>query len=163
MPVGHGYWLEPRSGALYLVTTHNDWLLDPENQTKIGLGPEKVGVLNSLDPVKEIDEIRMVGVMAGLVRIRDYRNRVSVQFYSPPAEVEQLLQSVVEAMPNVTFDKHPFLTIQNLRDDSIARIHLMDLVAMLRAAEPVLRSTAVVAYNQSLRKRMDRLLRKITD
>ena len=72
MPSGIGFWLDPRSGALHRVTTHNDWMIDTNNQKKIGLGPTEVGVLDNLDPVKEIDEIRMVGVMWGLIRIRDY-------------------------------------------------------------------------------------------
>jgi hypothetical protein len=27
-----GYWLDPRDGTLYRVTTHDAWLLVPENQ-----------------------------------------------------------------------------------------------------------------------------------
>jgi len=161
MPTGPGFWLEPRSGALHRVVTHDRWMLDPKNQAKVCLTPEQVRVLESLDPVREIDEIRMIGVMSGLIRIRDYRNRVSVQFYSTSAEVGQMLQSVVEAMPNVTRDRFPFLTIQNLCDDSTIHIHLADLESMLRAGDSVLHPTAEpIPYNESLRRKMDRLLGK---
>lgn len=133
-------------------------MIDTNNQKTISLRPTEVEVLDSLDPVKELDEIRMVGVMSGLIRIRDYGNRVSVQFYATPAEIGQLLQSVVEAMPNVTRDRFPYLTIQNLYDDTVARIHLPDLAAKLDAGEPVLRPVERVAYNEALRERMKKLL-----
>jgi len=158
MPTGPGFWLDPRNGALHRVTTHNDWLLDPENQKKVGLTTKQIEVLATLDPAKEIDEIRMIGVMSGLIRIRDYGNRVSVQFYAPPAESEQSLRAAVKAMPTVSSDKHPFLTIQNLHDDSTARIHLSVLVAKLRAGESVLQPVKRIEYNELLRQRMDVLL-----
>jgi hypothetical protein len=163
MPTGPGFWLDPRTGALHRVTTHNDWLLVPENQKKAGLGPTKVGVLNSLDPVREIDEIRMVGVRAGLIRIRDYLNRVSIQFCATGPEVGEVLQAVVATMPAVSSDKFAFLTIQNLRDDSTARIHLPDLVTKLRAGDTVLHTAERVPYNEELRRKMDRLLEKAAD
>ena len=163
MKSGSGFWLDARNSVLHQVVTHNDWMIDTNNQKTIGLGPTEVGVLDNLDPAKEIDEIRMIGVMSGLIRIRDYGNRVSVQFYSTPAEAGQLLQSVVEAMPKVTRDRFPFLTIQNLRDDSTARLHLADLVTKLRAGESVLEPCAEpIPYNASLRQRMDVLLGKPT-
>ena len=163
MPIGPGYWLDPRSGALHHVTTHNDWLLVPENQKKAGLGPTEVGVLNSLDPVQEIDEIRMVGVMAGLIRIRDYLNRVSVQFWESGLEVGNVLQAVVATIPAVSGDRFPFLTIQNLRDDSTARIHVSDLVAKLGTGEKVLHTAERIPYNEELRRKMDRLLKAAVD
>ena len=158
MPSGPGFWLDRRSGVLHEVATHNDWLLDPNNQKKVVLGPTEVGVLNSLDPVKEIDEIRVIGCQAGLIRIRDYGNRVSVQFHAPPVEVEQLLQLVVDAMPEVTRDRFPFLTIQNLCDDATAHINLPDLEAKLRAGDSVLKQREPIPYNETLRAKVDALL-----
>jgi len=163
MPTGPGFWLDRRTGALHRVTTHNDWLLIPENQKKAGLGPTKVGVLNRLDPVREIDEIRMVGVRVGLIRIRDYLNRVSIQFCTTGPEVGEVLQAVVAAMPAVSGDRFPFLTIQNLRDDSTARIHFPDLVAKLGAGKKVLHTAERIPYNEELRRKMDRLLKAAID
>ena len=134
MPTGPRFWLDPRSGALHKVTTYNDWMIDTNNQKKIGHRPTEVEVLDSLDPVKELDEIRMVGVMAGLVRFRDYCNRLAIQFHASPSEVNVVLRAVVKAIPGVTNDKFPFLTIQNLRDDAVASIHLSDLAAKLDAS-----------------------------
>ena len=163
MPTGPGFWLDPSNGVLHRVVTHNDWLLDPKNQAKVGLTPKQVRVLESLDAVREIDEIRMVGVMSGLIRIRDYGNRVSVQFHASPPEVGQLLQSVVEAMPAVTCDNFPCFAIQNLRDDATIHIHLADLESKLRAGDSVLQPRAEpISYNESLRRKMDRLLGKPT-
>jgi len=92
MSSGPGFWLNLKDGALHRVTTHNDWLLDPQNQKKVGLTTKQVEVLVTLDPVKQIDEIRMVGVMHGLVRFRDYYRHVSVQFYCVlPVSVQELV------------------------------------------------------------------------
>ena len=109
MPSGPGFWLDPRSGVLHRVTTHNDWLLDERNQAVVNLTPTQVCVLLSLDPAIELDEIRMIGVMAGLIRFRDYGNRLSVQFHASPSEVNAVLRAVVKAIPGVTNDRFPFL------------------------------------------------------
>ena len=159
MNAGRGYWLDAKNGALYRVTTHNDWLLNLRNQEKVRLTPKQVEVLGFLDPVKEIDEIRMVGVMAGLVRLRDYRNRLSVQFYAPESEVNAVLQAIVREIPEVTDDNSPFLTIQNLWDDSVARLPFEELTKKLYAREAILQPPRdPILYNQTLRQKMQRLL-----
>lgn len=159
MPSGRGYWLDRRNGALHEVTTHNDWLLDPENQAEVGLSPGQIRILEKLDPVREIDEIRMVGVIAGLIRIRDNLNRISVQFYSPQPDVADVLEAVTKAIPDVTSTPFPFLTIQNLYDDSTARIELDALNQALRENKPILEPPPEpLHYNIALREKMGRLL-----
>jgi len=164
MPSGPGFWLDPSNSVLHKVTTHNDWMIVTNNQKQIGLGPTEVSVLDNLDPVKEIDEIRMVGVMSGLIRIRDYGNRVSVQFHASPSEVNAVLRAVVKAIPGVTNDRFPFLTLQNLSDDTVALIHLSELVAKLNAGEPVLiPREKPIPENEELRQRMDLLMADAAD
>lgn len=159
MPSGRGFWLDPRTNALYEVATHNDWLLDPENQRRVGLSPDQVRVLASLDPVREIDEIRMVGLLAGLVRLRDYYKHVSVQFYAVPTAEPTLLSKVVATIPEVTADRYPVLAIQNLSSDAVARLDLLELAELLSNEEAALRMPAVeVEYNAELRRRLNRLL-----
>jgi hypothetical protein len=64
----------------------------------------------------------------------------------------------------VTNDRFPFLTIQNLCDDAVARIHLSELVAKLDASEPVLQPSAEqIEYNEQLRRKMDRLVADAAD
>ena len=164
MPQGKGYWLEPQTGTLYEVETHDRWLLAPKNQVTVGLTPTQVRVLQSLDPVREIDEIRLCGCLAGLVRLRDNFRHVTVQFYCEPERIVEVLRAVAQAMPGVTGDKFPALIVQNLIDDSISRIHLTDLDAKLDAGEAVLQPSAEhIEYNIRLREKMDRLLRDAAD
>lgn len=159
MPTGRGFWFDPHTNALYEVVTHNDWLLDPEHQRRVGLPPEHVQVLASLDPVREIDEIRMVGLLAGLIRLRDYYRHVSVQFYAVPSAVPGLLSQTTAALPHVTTDRHPQLVVQNLRDDSIARLDLSQLLQELAADRPVLEPVdEPMKYNATLRDRVRNML-----
>lgn len=159
MPSGPGYWLDPRSGTLHEVTTHNDWLLVPENQAKVGLSAREICVLNGLDPLHAIDEIRMVGVIAGLIRIRDYLNRISVQFFASENDTTDVLEAVATAIPGVTGTPFPFLTIQNLYNDSTAHIELESLKQKLREREPILESPPKpLTYNIALREKMAHLL-----
>lgn len=150
MYTGPGFWLDPRDDSLYRVTTHNDWMLESANQAEVHLTPVQIQVLESLDSTTEIDEIRMVAVMAGLVRIRDYGNRISVQFYAEESEAGVFLWSIVRAMPRVTKDRFPFLTIQNLISDAVARLSLSDLVEKLNRGDAVMEPCGEpIPYNQA--------------
>ncbi len=137
---------------------HNDWLLVPRNQDAVGLHTKDRQVLSKFDRVKEIDEIRMVGVMRGLIRIRDYINRVSVQFYSNPFASRKLIDLTVAVLSEVTTDPNPYLTIQNLFDDSVARLELTKLKRLLAAGEKLLEPVEPIKYNEELRQRMAKLL-----
>lgn len=158
MPSGPGYWLDPKRDTLHRVSTHNDWLLVAENQLAIGLSPSQIAGLGGFDPAREIDEIRMVGVMQGLIRIREYdsRNdqRVSVQFYGEPPHVNDCLRIVCDALPRVASQSNPNLTIQNLFDDALARLTLDELVRKLEADEPILASAGPIQANQVLRAKV---------
>ena len=61
--------------------------MNSANQLQIGLPEQYVHALNQLDVEEDIDLICMIGVHAGLIRIRDYHNRVSVQFYAEQLNV----------------------------------------------------------------------------
>lgn len=158
MPSGPGYWLDPKRDTLHRVSTHNDWLLVAENQQAIGLSPLQIAVLAGFDPAREIDEIRMIGVMHGLIRIREYdsRNdqRVSVQFYGEPSQVNTCLRIICDALPRVASQSNPNLTIQNLVDDALARLTLDELMRKLDADDPILVSAGPIEANQVLRAKV---------
>ena len=157
MPTGKGFWLDPKTGQLHRVTTHNDWLLDARNQEKAGLSPAQVQVLNLLAPSAE-DEIRMVGVMAGLIRLRDYCRHVSVQFYCQADQANEMLSAAVAVLPQVTSDPHCEVVAQNLLDDSVARLSVAELRRKLEAGETVLESAEPIPFNEELRQRVAGLL-----
>jgi hypothetical protein len=159
MPSGPGYWFDPTRDRLYRVTTHNDWLLLPQNQAAVGLTDKEKRVLASLDPDRQIDEIRMVGVMHGLIRFREYSNRLSVQFYCDSSRSNEILKAVAHVVPRVTTNAVPYLTVHNLYDDSVARLPLKEVAEKLTRGNVVLRpSEDIYKENNELRKRMAELL-----
>ena len=89
MQSGPGYWLVPKTGNVYQVeTTHDRWLLVSANQKTVGLTPTEIGVLSGLDPQRDLDEIRMVGLRAGVIRIRDRRRNLTFQFDASPNRLQ---------------------------------------------------------------------------
>jgi hypothetical protein len=158
MPDLLGFWLDPRNGNLYEVTTHNDWLLVAHNQDLVGLGAKQRQILASFDPITEIDEIRMVGVIHGLIRIRKRRNEVSVQFYSPDSQVNNVLKMIATAIPRAILGENLQLKIHNLFDDSGAQLELYQLVQSLADKLIVLETRGLIDYNSNLRQKVIALL-----
>ena len=102
--MGEGWWLNPTNDKCFAVgSTHNDWIRDPQNATRIGLPQDIYEHVMKLSP-NQADEIRVLCVMAGLVRIRDYQNSVSVQYFNERQRNGPVLWSVLlRAAP----DRHP--------------------------------------------------------
>ena len=157
MPRRPGFWLDQTSRQLYRVSTHNDWLLDPVNQRQVGVPDHWVRVLNSLDRQCEIDEIRMIGLMLGLIRFRDYRDSLHVQFYASGTKAKDCLKAAADFAPQATIDKFPLLKIQNLFHDGVAQIELSELRSKIQAGESVLQVGEPIPENEALRQRMERL------
>lgn len=160
MESGPGYWLDPRDGEVYEVDTHNDWLLRSENQQQLELPSRYIEVLNSLDPIREIDEIRMVGVMFGIIRVRDYHRHLSIQFFSSSKErVSANLDTIIDALPQLMPGQEHYLVIHNLADDSYAKLWSGDLTTKAESESSVLHpAEGVVEYNEALRQKMKSLL-----
>ena len=96
MPRSYGYWLNPQSGEAFSVTRHQDWIL--EHASDWGLQQAVQG----LDADRDEDQIRLLGCQAGLVRVRDYGLRMSVQFWAEdPAKVRQVQQAVFAFLPKI--------------------------------------------------------------
>lgn len=159
MQSGPGYWLDPRDGEVYEVDTHNDWILRPENQQKIGLPARHVEVLNSLDSVREIDEIRMVGVMFGLIRVRDYHKHLSIQFFALQGKVLSALNTIDNALPKLIPGREHYLMLHNLTDDSSAKLWSGEFAENLQKCKTILQPAEdVIEYNEALRRKMKELL-----
>jgi len=134
MPRSFGFWLDPTTGQVHEVRTHQDWLL--ENASLVGLEDAVVG----FDPQQDQDAIRLIGVRAGLVRIRDYGARMSVQFWSEPDRVAAVLCAVRRFLPkagvgplkkiwvnNLANNDQVTVTIQQFMDTDLRLLFLEDL------------------------------------
>ena len=142
--MGAGYWLNPNNDKWFAVeTTHDAWISDPQNAKAIGLPDYVYDDIAQLQP-QDVDEIRMLALHAGLVRIRDYGNSTAVQFSADPQRVPNMLWSVLVVLKG-ELKMHPYteLRIDNLKMRDSVTINLADLQSRLENEQPILRYESV--------------------
>ncbi|HBJ34210.1 MAG TPA: hypothetical protein DDZ51_05480 [Planctomycetaceae bacterium] len=125
--MGDGFWLDPKSGQHWKVTTHDAWILNGENALLVGISASEHERLTSLNPVRDVDEIRLAGIRVGLVRIRSYHNRISVQFAAPRQHVSEALSSTFSLLDGIEAYKDTPIDIDNLETGESERISLREL------------------------------------
>jgi hypothetical protein len=136
--MGDGYWLDPKSNLHWKVTTHDAWILDINNAEMVGISKAEHERLTTLNPVRDVDEIRMAGIHAGLVRIRSYHNRISVQFASVRSEEPEILRLVCTFLLDVEPFSDTPVDIDNLQTNDSARVTLRELQSKLNAGLDVM-------------------------
>jgi len=139
MAIGPGFWLQPETGEVWRVSRHEYWPMDAANQRAAKFSPDVVQALSLLNVATDSDPIRIIGVQAGLVRVRDYDNRLSIQFHAPPERVPGVLRSIAVALPKLFTGVEHFLTLHNLRDDTAAEITTREFVQLVEAGQSVMR------------------------
>jgi hypothetical protein len=108
-----GYWLNPINGKLMRVSTHDIWIREKENADSIGLPPHVYEEITKLPPTA-VDEVRIAAMKGGLVRIRQHRHYVSIQFMAQQQEVTPILRAVANALKSVGIHTDERLVIDNL-------------------------------------------------
>lgn len=111
--MGKGYWLNPRSGRCEQVTTHDEWIREEKNAGAIGL-PDEFYRRLMLQPSSAMDEIRTTALVGGLVRIRQHKRYISIQFWALADHVEEILQAVVKALEQLHVHPDELLKVDNL-------------------------------------------------
>ena len=111
--MGAGHWLNPTTGQCEQVTTHDEWIRDEKNAVSIGL-PDFIYRQIRLLPGSAIDEIRILALRGGLVRIRQHKRYTSVQFWAEADRVETILYSVVRALEALEVHPDERLEVDNL-------------------------------------------------
>ena len=107
-----GYWLNPeRNQIVKVATTHDEWLR--EHALDLGL-PEAAYQEIMSYAATDIDPIRMVGLRYGLVRVREHKWHVSVQFAADSGRSPQVIQVVATALTGLGIHPDTFLVIDNL-------------------------------------------------
>ena len=141
--MGNGYWLNPNNDKCLQVTTHDAWIQEPQNAKAIGL-PDYVYQDIAKLQASDVDEIRMLAIHAGLVRIRDYGNYTAVQFAADPQRVPIVLWSILVVLKG-ELKMHPYteLRIDNLKMKDSVTLTLDDLHNRLKNDQPVLRMESV--------------------
>ena len=137
---GPGYWLNPSTDKLVNVgTTHDEWIRNRDNARSIGLPDFVSDNIAACNP-RQVDEIRIYALMAGLVRIRDYGKSISVQFWCERHRVRNVLWSTALALKGeagVHPDTH--VSIDNLNLNDSVRLTLQELIDKLKEDVPILK------------------------
>jgi hypothetical protein len=147
--MGMGYWLDPNSLDMWPVSTHDSWLLDPANQDKARLDASDINYLKQLDRRRHKDEIRMVGIKKGLVRIRDYGNQTTVQF-SADKNLSNLLWSIYLGLREINLNRNSTIGIHNLRDNDTIKISFAEFESKLKNDEPIMSSLVTSSIDKTL-------------
>ena len=135
-----GYWLKPDTGeCVRVATTHDEWVRDRKNADRLGLPPEVYAEIMHYPPTS-IDEIRILAVKCGLVRIREHRRHVSVQFMAEPRRRGPILQAAAKALHGVGIHPDTELVIDDLSTNERTAMTLRDLEAALENGRRCLRA-----------------------
>ncbi|MGO9107951.1 MAG: hypothetical protein ACLP9L_01850 [Thermoguttaceae bacterium] len=126
--MGAGHWLNPTTGQCVQITTHNDWIRDETNADSIGLAEDLYRQIMLL-PDNAVDEIRILALHGGLVRIRQQKRYTSVQFWALGDQVEAILRAVLRALEELEVHPDKRLEIDNLLPGDSVSITLRALQA----------------------------------
>ena len=127
-----GYWLNPNTGkCVEVATTHNEWLRNRQNVGSIGLPESAYEEVMRFSPTQE-DQIRLVAIRSGLVRIREHPRYVSVQYAAESDQEKPVLQAVFTALKVLKMSAETTLVIDNFLLRTSIRLGLDDLEKMLK-------------------------------
>ena len=122
---GPGHWLNPKTGQYMEVTTHDEWIRDKKNADIIGLPRDCYQQVMQLPD--SADQIRIAALQGGLIRIRQHRRYMSVQFWVMSDQVDATLQSVLRALAELGIHPDERLQIDNLCLGESASVTLREL------------------------------------
>ena len=133
MPKGPGHWLNPKTGQYVRVTRHEDSIKDPYRVFQFSPEIEK-----EIKQTEGEDELRIIGVKAGLVRTRLHiYGHLSIQFCADPARVDPLLHSVVRFCQETEVLPNQDLKIDNLKTGDTTILTLEELENRLKNGKNV--------------------------
>jgi len=136
MPMGIALWYNPKQEDAFAFSfiTHDQWLRDPAKATELGISSDTQKMISkSLDA----DLIRMAAIMEGMVRVRDYLDRISVQFHVEDG-LNELLSKIHKVLKKQSFGPDSVLCIDNLRTGESAKLTLAELGKRLEENTPIL-------------------------
>ena len=111
---GAGYWLDPDTGRCVKVeTTHDEWIRVAENARSMGV-PQAIYAEIMKYPPTAVDQIRLLAIHAGLVRMREHPRYLSVQFAAEGSRVASVLKAIVAALGDLKIHPDTRLEMDNL-------------------------------------------------
>lgn len=136
MAMGIGLWYNPNTDRVFELRfiTHDQWLKNPANAEELGI---RSGTQRLIGDSQDIDLIRLAATMEGMVRIRDYYRRISVQFYADRG-LTALLCKIYHVLEQQPFDHSVPLDIDNLRTHESIQLTVRELGKRLHQNMPIL-------------------------
>jgi hypothetical protein len=142
--MGAGYWLNPDTGmCVQVATTHDEFVRDRTNAKSIGLSEDCYTQIMQY-PATAVDEIRLLALHEGLVRMREHPRYLSVQFTAEPQRVRLNLESVVVALTERKIHLDTMLVVDNLLSHESASITLRELQGKVESDSAVMGETGVL-------------------
>jgi len=139
MPLGIGIWYNPHTNKPFVINaTHEQWLLSAQNAADLGLSQSARELLKtkSLKKADDIDEIRMIAIVDGMVRIRESGYQISVQFKAR-RRLRDLLFGIYEVLKDKC-NSYSQVTLHNMATGEVAQLSLPDMKTRLEDDEPIL-------------------------
>ena len=165
--IGNGYWLNPRNGKWIIVRRHEIAVLDPKAMDELGVRDELIHITKQHDPAEvwgnplhltkeQEDEVRLLGIKAGLVRIRDYGNYISVQFNASPHGERRILQRVAQFLDD-TDEWRPQLHVGNLQTNEFKIYNKDELI------QYILEDIQDIPNNPVIMERLNAVLKRLSN
>jgi hypothetical protein len=134
---GAGYWLEPNTGRLVKVeTTHDQWIREENNARTMGV-PEPVYQEIMTFPPEAVDEIRLLALHSGLVRMREHRRHLSIQFAAERPRLPSVLKAITIALNDLGIHPDTYAEMDNLLLGESAAMTVGELRIRIANGQPV--------------------------
>jgi hypothetical protein len=116
---GPGFWLNPANKKWVAVTRHELTMRDAVALTELGVATEVIQAAQQISPYDRdaVDELRILGIQCGLIRVRDQGLYISVQFDALKETEEELLRFVRFFFEAANLWR-PYVRVGNLRTNS---------------------------------------------
>lgn len=132
------WWIRASDGAIEPVLKHDLWIRNAENLKKWNLQHLQT-VLSALTCNQE-DEIRTVGLKAGLIRVRETNGEYSVQLFASKDQLRHYLQVIFSSLSPMV-GPLTIVRIGNLHDDYQERVRMTwaDFETKIESGLPVMK------------------------
>jgi len=113
---GRGFWLNPLNGKWAEVRRHELAMQNSALLKHLGVESSVIDVAQGISPFSRVgeNELRLLGIRSGLIRVRDQGRYVAVQFDAPESAEVALLRFVHSFLEAVAMWR-PHVCIGNLR------------------------------------------------
>lgn len=135
--MGAGYWLNPDTGkCVQVATTHDEWVRDNDNASSMGV-PQWVYDEIVRYPPTAVDEIRLLALHCGLVRMREHPRYLSIQFAAERSRLSHIISAIALTLRDLPIHADTNIQMDNLLLGESLSITVAELQSRTEAQQPV--------------------------